>query len=105
MLIRGIAEYKVKYKLFFLSQSNKYTFFTFLSQSNNYIYNLQGRYEKEGVATVRRPHGRCGPQVDHRKDGADLVDCPTQLSVLGFPFVVLHDNAKRAQQGNLLDQM
>ena len=55
------------------------------------------------MATVRRPHGRCGSQVDHREDGADVVDCPTQLSVL----VVLHgiDKAKRTQQGNLLDQM
>merc|ERR1712107_137739 len=34
---------------------------------------LQGRYEEEGVATVRRPHGRCGPQVDHREDGADVT--------------------------------
>ena len=24
------------------------------------------------MATVRRPHGRCGPQVDHREDGADV---------------------------------
>ena len=32
----------------------------------------QGRDEEEGVATVRRPHGRRGPQVDHREDGADV---------------------------------
>ena len=56
------------------------------------------------MATVRRPHGRCGPQVDHREDGSDIVDCPTstQLSVLGFSFVMLHEKAKRTQQGNLL---
>ena len=24
------------------------------------------------MATVRRPHGRCGPQVDHCEDGADV---------------------------------
>ena len=24
------------------------------------------------MATVRRPHGRRGPQVDHREDGADV---------------------------------
>ena len=57
------------------------------------------------MATVRRPHGRCGPQVDHREDGADIVDCPIQLSVLGFSFVVFHDKAEKTQQGNLLDQM
>ena len=45
MLIRGIADYKVKYKLFFLSQSNRCNLLLvnflllFLSQSNNYIYN------------------------------------------------------------------
>ena len=44
----------------------------FSSQSSNYVYNLKGRDEEEGVATVRRPHGRCGPQVDHREDGADV---------------------------------
>ena len=30
-----------------------------------------------------------------------LVDCPTQLTVLGFSFV-FHDKAKRTQQENLL---
>ena len=25
------------------------------------------------MATVRRSHGRCGPQVDHREDGADVT--------------------------------
>ena len=34
------------------------------------------------MATVRRPHGRCGPQVDHREDGADVKQDMQILQVL-----------------------
>ena len=34
------------------------------------------------MATVRRPHGRCGPQVDHREDGADVEQDLQILQVL-----------------------
>ena len=34
------------------------------------------------MATVRRPHGRCGPQVDHREDGADVKQDLQILQVL-----------------------
>ena len=34
------------------------------------------------MATVRRPHGRCGPQVDHCEDGADVKQDLQILQVL-----------------------
>ena len=52
MLIRGIADYKVKYKLFFLSESNKYTLllvnFFYFFFCHNYIFNYKdGTRRKE----------------------------------------------------------
>ena len=50
------------------------------------------------MATVRRPHGRCGPQVDHREDGADVKQDLQILQVLFAEWVGCKEICRPIQQ-------